>query len=394
MKKYENIKVGEKKELFHVITKSDIEKFIDLSGDNNKIHFDEDFAKKTPFKKPVAHGMIGVSFISTIIGTKLPGDGALWYSQNIEFVNPVRVGDRLHVLAEVIKKIDRDKTLVISTDIYNQNKQLVTKGIAKVKLVDQIKHVEKKDVLVKNKTAIVIGGTGGIGKATCTQLAKDGFDIVIHYYSNEKKAKKIKSEIIKLGKKAIIVKADITKKQDVSDMYEFVFNRMGKITALVNCSITKFYNYKFEDLEYEFINNQLDINLKGVFNLIKLVVPHMEEFKYGKIVNLTTIYTESPVSQLTHYITAKSALEGFIKSLVLELSSKGIRLNLVAPGMTNTELIDDVPEKSKLLNAAKTPLKRLAEPIDVANAISYLVSEKSDYLTGETIKVNGGQIMS
>lgn len=393
MKKYDAIKVGDKEEIFHVITQDDIEKFIDLSGDKNKIHHNEEFAKNTSYKKPVAHGMIGVSFISAIIGTKLPGDGALWYSQNIEFIHPVRIGDRLKVSAEVIKKNDRNNTLEIETNIYNQNKQLVTKGIAKVKLINQINPKVKKEKITKSKIALVIGATGGIGISTCIQLAKDGFDIAIHYNSNENSAKKIKSKILKLGKRAIIVKADITKKNEVSDMFQYLDNRFDPLTALVNCSITKFFNIKFHDLDYKYINDQLKINLKGVFNLLKAVVPRMEKNNYGKIVNITSIYSEQPVSQLTHYITAKSALEGFTKALAIELAGKGIRLNLVSPGMTNTELIFDVPEKTKLLNAAKTPLKRLAEPCDVASAISYLVSEKSDYVTGETIRVNGGQTM-
>ncbi len=393
MKKYNAIKVGDKEEIFHVITQDDIEKFIDLSGDKNKIHHDEEFAKNTSYKKPIAHGMIGVSFISTIIGTKLPGDGALWYSQNIEFTNPVRIGDRLKVSAEVIKKNDRNNTLEIETNIYNQNKQLVTKGIAKVKLINQINPKVKKEKITKRKIALVIGATGGIGTSTCIQLAKDGFDIAIHYNSNENSAKKIKSKILKLGKRAIIVKADITKKNEVSDMFQYLDNRFDSLTALVNCSMTKFFNIKFHDLDYKYINDQLKINLKGVFNLLKAAVPRMGKNNYGKIVNITSISTEQPVSQLTHYITAKSALEGFTKALAIELAAKGIRLNLVSPGMTNTELIFDIPEKIKVLNAAKTPLKRLADPGDVAYAISYLVSEKSDYLTGETIRVNGGQTM-
>ena len=104
MKKFESINIGDKAELTHKITKSDVEKFVDLTGDDNKIHVDKEYASKTTFKKPVAHGMLGASFISTIIGTKLPGDGALWFAQNIEFLQPVRIGDEITVKAEVIKK--------------------------------------------------------------------------------------------------------------------------------------------------------------------------------------------------------------------------------------------------------------------------------------------------
>ena len=113
----------------------------------------------------------------------------------------------------------------------------------------------------------------------------------------------------------------------------------------------------------------------------------------GKVVFITTQYTEQIQSELIHYITAKSALNGFAKALAIELAPKGIRVNLVSPGMTDTELIADVPEKIKLLTSAKTPLKRLAKPKDIANTVSYLLSRQSDFLTGETIRVNGGQVM-
>ena len=136
MKSYDKIKIGQKAELTHTVKKSDIEKFVELTGDNNKIHTDEIYASKTTYKKPVVHGMLGASFISTVIGTKLPGDGALWYSQSLEFLHPVRIGDKLNIIAKVINKIDRTKTIELQTNIFNQSKQKVTTGIAKVKVLE------------------------------------------------------------------------------------------------------------------------------------------------------------------------------------------------------------------------------------------------------------------
>jgi 3-oxoacyl-[acyl-carrier protein] reductase len=136
MKKYSEINVGDKEALRHTITKSDIEKFVQLTGDDNRLHVDEKFARTTHFKKPVVHGMLGASFISTIIGTKLPGDGALWFSQSLEFLLPVRVGDALTVTAEVLKKNDKEQIIELKTEIHNQNRQIVTKGIAKVKVIE------------------------------------------------------------------------------------------------------------------------------------------------------------------------------------------------------------------------------------------------------------------
>jgi len=138
MNKYDSIKLGDTAEIKHVITNEDLSKFVDLTGDDNRLHVDKNYAKNTSFKKQVVHGMLGASFISTIIGTKLPGDGALWYSQSLEFLLPVRIGDIITVKAEVIKKNDRNRSVELITDIYNQNNKKVTAGISKVKIIEQL----------------------------------------------------------------------------------------------------------------------------------------------------------------------------------------------------------------------------------------------------------------
>ncbi len=394
MKKFESINVGDKAELTHKITRADVKKFVDLTGDDNKLHVDKEYAGKTTFKKPVVHGMLGASFISTIIGTKLPGDGALWFAQNIEFLLPVRIGDEITVKAEVIEKVDRTQTIELSTDIFNQYNQKVTAGTAKVKIIEQVEPITKKESFVdKRKVALIIGGTGGIGRATCLQLAKDGFDVAIHYHQNKELAEKIEDQIIAFGIKATIVNADITDFTQVKEMITTIIRKLDAITVVANCSTLSVPNIKFKDLKWNTIQEHFNLNIKGSFNILKCVVPIMEENKYGKIINITTQYIESPKSELLYYITAKSALNGFTKALAFELAPKGIKINLISPGMTDTELIANVPEKVKLLTAVQTPLRRIATPEDVAGAISFLASDKSDFLTGETIRVNGGQVM-
>ena len=126
--KYCDIQIGMTKEITHLITQEDVNKFADLTGDDNKLHLDKKYASKTSFKKPVAHGMLSASFISTIIGTEIPGDGALWFSQTIDFLIPVRVGDLITVKAKVLKKDDRNNTIEMSTDIYNQNKDFLIRS--------------------------------------------------------------------------------------------------------------------------------------------------------------------------------------------------------------------------------------------------------------------------
>jgi 3-oxoacyl-[acyl-carrier protein] reductase len=393
MIKYDSIIVGDKSELIHVITQSDIDKFVELTGDDNKLHVDEEYASTTSFKKPVVHGMLGASFISTMIGTKLPGDGALWYAQNLEFLLPVHVGDKLRIIAKVIKKFDRTKSIELQTDIYNQHKQKVTTGIAKVKLVEIVLSQEKEKKVKSSKTALIIGGTGGIGSATCIQLAKDGFDVAIHYFNNKTKAVILKEQVEKIGRKAVVVNGDIVSFLDVQAMKDKAVRALDVISVIVNCSTIPVPNIKFSDLEWEDMQAHYDANIRGSFNLFKNFVPIWEKAHFGKFIALTTLATEKPNAQWLPYISSKSALNGFIKALAFELAPQGIRINLVSPGMVDTQLIADVPEKVRLLSAAQTPLRTLARAEDIAGAISFLASDKSNYLTGETIRINGGQFM-
>ena len=391
--KYSEIKINQKAEIKHTITQDDIKKFVNLTGDDNKIHVDREYASKTSYKKPVVHGMLGASFISTIIGTKLPGDGALWYAQNSEFLQPVRIGDELRITAEVIKKIDRTKTIELQTDIYNQHKQKVTTGTAKVKLIEQALPKEKGKKTKQKKTALIIGGTGGIGSAVCAQLAEDGFDLAIHYFKNKAKADQLKKQIENIGRKTVIVTGNIVTASDVQDMKENSIRTIGDISVVVNCSTIPVTNIKFADLEWEDMQAHYDANIKGSFNLLRAFVPDWEKDQFGKFIALTTLATEKLNAQWLPYITSKTALNGFVKALAFELAPKGIRINLVSPGMVDTPLIADISEKARLLSAAQTPLRTLATAEDVAGAISFLASDKSNYLTGETIRVNGGQFM-
>ena len=123
MREFESFYLGETASLKHKVKLSDVEKFVDLSGDDNKLHVNKEFAKLTSFSKPVVHGMIGVSFISTLIGTKIPGDGALWYKQSVEFLMPVRIGDIIEVKIEIIGINRKARSLELRTEIRNQHKQ-------------------------------------------------------------------------------------------------------------------------------------------------------------------------------------------------------------------------------------------------------------------------------
>lgn len=152
-------------------------------------------------------------------------------------------------------------------------------------------------------------------------------------------------------------------------------------------------NIKFENLEWSDIQKHIDINVRASFEILKGILPIFINNKLGKIVFLTTQAIEQPSAEWLHYITGKSALNGFVKSLAFEMASKGININMVSPSMIDTKLVSEIPKRFKMLTEAKTPLRRLGEVEDVAQAISFLISEKASFITGETIRVNGGQVM-
>ena len=392
MAKFEEISVGQVAEIVHVITSSDLQRFVELTGDDNRLHTDAGYAAQTSFKKPVAHGMLGASFISTIIGTKLPGDGALWFAQSLEFLLPVRVDDCLTIRAEVLRKDERLGIIDIQTDIFNQHRQKVTSGVAKVKVVE-VSPTALESLPVIKRTALVIGGSGSIGSAICRALAVDGFDVAVHYFSNSVAAHTLIAEIEATGRRAITVCADINSQDSVKRMVEQVVRHLGGITVLVNCATAKIAAVGFDNLLWSDFEIHLGTTIKGALHLARCVVPIMEAAHYGKIIDISSQYVEAPIGNLVPYITAKAALMGFNRALAFELAPKGIRVNAVSPSMTDTEQIADVPERVRLVTAARTPLRRLARPQDVAGAVVFLASEHSDFLAGETIRVNGGQVM-
>lgn len=393
--KFSEIHIGQKAEIQHKITEKDIEKFVDLTGDDNRLHVDKEYAKTTNFKKPVAHGMLGASFISTIIGTKLPGDGALWFSQNLEFLLPVRIGDKITVKAEVTNILKRQNIIVLRTDVFNQYKQKVIAGSSKVKIVEQElqKSIENPQVDAE-KTALIIGASGGIGSATALKLAEKGYNLALHYFSNKDAVTELKNKIQTNENKIEIFQADITNKADVQKLRTNFLRKFNTLSVIVNASTVKLANIEFQKLEWADIQNHFDINIKGIFFVVQEFLQEFIDNKSGNIITLSTLATEStPPQQWLHYTTAKYALNGFTKSLSVELAKYKIRVNAVSPGMTDTELISDIPEKAKLLTKAQTPLKRIAKPEDIANTISFLVSKEASFITGQTIRVNGGMNM-
>lgn len=393
-KDFDAIAVGDTATLTRHIGPEDVRRFVDLTGDDNPLHVNREYAEGTPFKDIVVHGMLGASFLSTLIGTQLPGEGALWVSQTLEFLLPVRLGDTLTVSIRVEKKQERERLLNLDALIENQSKGVVLRGKGLVKVLARPVQapVVKQERL---KVAVVVGGAGGIGRAICRRLAKDGHRVVVGYRGDAERAAALVAEIESAGGEALAVKADVTVQRDVESLITTATRRFGGVSTLVLATSPPIQAATFEDLSWDVMADHLDGQVKGAFLLAKACVPGMRAQAHGRIIAITSqVLDAPPTPKWTAYAVGKSGLATFARCLAVELGPAGITVNCVSPGMTDTGMIADIPEKFRLVVARQTPLRRLGQPEDVANAVAYLASDQADYVTGQTLCVNGGQTMS
>jgi 3-oxoacyl-[acyl-carrier protein] reductase len=392
---FESICVGDRRDLVKTITDDDIRQFVRMTGDDNPLHVDPVFAAQTPFKDIVVHGMLGASFISTVIGTRLPGPGALWVSQNLEFLLPVRLGDALTVSCTVVAKHERDRLLDLDTRITNQNQQTVLKGLGRVKMLESVLPLHAEARLGLSRVAIVTGGAGGIGEAICRRLAKDGFHVALNFHRNKARAERIVDSIVADSGHAVAIEADVGSPSGAASLVERAQALLGPIGVLVNNASPRINPKALVDMSWSDLQQHLDVQLKGAFLLTQQCVPAMAARRAGRIVNITTqAIRGAPTPHWTAYAVAKSALATFSRQMANELGPAGVTVNCIAPGMTETALIGDIPQKQQMIIGRQTPLRRLARPGDIAAAVSYLANEDSAFVTGHTLDVNGGLEMS
>lgn len=392
---FDAIRVGDRQELSRTITEEDIRRFVQLTGDDNPLHVDPSFAAATPFKDVVVHGMLGASFLSTVIGTRLPGPGALWVSQSMDFLLPVRLGDVLTVACTVRARHERERLLELETRIVNQHGQLVLSGSGRVKVLAPPAPPEPPAPAPTPRVAIVTGASGGIGQAICRRLAADGFAVVVHYRERHEAARRLVAELAASGAQAVAVQGDLATDAGCEGVAAAAVRAFGGIDLLVNNASPRIGAKAFAQLAWRDFEQHLHVQLRGAFQLAQACLPHLRGRPNAGIVNITSQAVEgAPSAGWTAYAVAKAALAMFARYLAAELGPSGVRVNCVAPGMTDTALIGDVPEKVQLMVARQTPLRRLARPEDVAAAVAYLASADASFVTGHTLRVNGGAVAS
>lgn len=242
---------------------------------------------------------------------------------------------------------------------------------------------------LKNKIALVTGGSRGIGREIALELAKTGVDIAITYVNNLEKAALVIEEIIGYGVKAIAIQGNVSIEEDVTNMIKTIEKELGSVDILVNnAGVTK--DNLLIRMKSDEWDEVMDVNLKGTFLCTKAVSRGMMKKRYGKIINITSVVGIMGNAGQGNYSASKAGVIGFTKSMAKELASRGIRVNAIAPGFIQTDMTESLNDeiKDSMLNAI--PLNSFGNPKDIANAVIFLASENSDYITGQVISIDGG----
>ena len=244
----------------------------------------------------------------------------------------------------------------------------------------------------ERKVVLVTGGSRGIGKEVAEVYADNGYDVVINYVSDKTDVEGLKKEFEEKGVKCLLVKGDVSKADDVQNMVEEAIKEFGKIDVLVNnAGITR--DTLLMRMSEEDFDKVIEINLKGTYLVTKAVTKYMMKKRQGSIINLASVVGVVGNAGQCNYSASKAGIIGFTKSVAKELASRNIRANAVAPGFIATDMTSVLSDSVKENINAQIPLKRMGTAKEVAEVIYFLGSDKSSYVTGQAINIDGGMVM-
>lgn len=246
--------------------------------------------------------------------------------------------------------------------------------------------------MLEGKTALVTGASRGIGKAIALELAKHGANVAINFSGNKEMAEAVAKEISEMGNKAITVQANVSDESQVKNMIKETIATFGSLDILVNnAGVTR--DQLLMRMKEEEFDHVINTNLKGVFLCTKAVTRQMMKQRSGKIINIASIVGVSGNPGQANYVAAKAGVIGFTKTVAKELATRNILVNAVAPGFIRTDMTDELTEEQKQAILTNIPLEKLGTAEDVAKTVRFLASDDANYITGQTIHIDGGLVM-
>jgi len=244
---------------------------------------------------------------------------------------------------------------------------------------------------MERRVALITGGAKGIGKAIAKKFAKNGYDLILNYVSDKTDLEGIQNEFKEYGVEVLLEKADVSNYEQCENMVKAAIEKFGRIDTLINnAGVTK--DNLLMRMKEEDFDKVISINLKGTFNMTKLVTPYMMKKREGRIVSISSVVGVVGNAGQSNYAASKAGIIGFTKSVAKELALRNILANCVAPGFIATDMTSVLSDKVKESINAQIPLKRMGTADEIANAVYFLGGEENTYITGQTLNIDGGMI--
>jgi 3-oxoacyl-[acyl-carrier protein] reductase len=249
-------------------------------------------------------------------------------------------------------------------------------------------------MMLAGKAALVTGASRGIGRGIALELAREGADVVVNYKRQKKKAEGVAREIEALGRRSLVVKADVSNRRDVLAMHKSVIDEFAEgVDILVN-NAGIHHHLKSWEIDQEEWRRILAVNIDGVFLCTNAFTPEMRKRKSGRIINVSSDDAFTGTDHEAHYATSKAAVLGFTRALALELAPYNITVNTIAPGWFQTDMTAGTMGNARKRALERIPLRRMGQPPEIGYLATFLASEKASFITGQTIHINGGETLS
>ncbi len=336
--------------------------------------------------------------LSTLVGMRLPGRRATFTSFAMTFALDLENHVAAVLEGTVTKVSAASETLMADADVLvgettmasGEIRALVNPPTRAMLTAEAIKD-QHLGLGLAGKTVVVIGASRGIGETAAKLFAMHGALVVVHYFRGEQDAAAIVGEIEEAGGRALALGCDIRDEAAVASFFDAIVQTSGGIDVLVNNAVMDFRPEPLASLGWTDLEAELEVSLKGLHACCSAAIPHMKAAGGGRIINVSSIATDQPVKGQARYITAKSAVEGYTKSLAIELARDNIQANLVVPAMTETDLLASIPSDFIRRIGSARAMRRNLQPIEVAQAMVYLASDWAKGMSGQRLVLNLGE---